>query len=353
MLKNYLITALRNLGIRKGNTIVNIAGLTVGFAAFLLIFLVIQYEESFDSFHSKKSQIYRVIRVGKNPTDRDYRTGVPVPVTKTLRTEFPQLANAAAIAQDFDVQVILPEEKGGPTKKFKETKGFFFAEPQFFQMFDFPIAAGSIRDALDEANTVLLTKVMAVKYFGDWTTAMGKTIKMDGVPVKVTGILVDPPSNTDFPLKAVLSYATMHNFMDFGNWGNINDANYCFIELAANAQQSQFQQLLDKFTTKYIKPVNSDYTLFLQPLSDIHYDGRLGNFNGRTFSRDLIFALRLIGLFLLIIACVNFINLTTAQAVNRAREVGVRKVLGSRRSQLILQFLEKPPSLACLPCSWL
>jgi putative ABC transport system permease protein len=121
--------------------------------------------------------------------------------------------------------------------------------------------------------------------------------------------------------------------------GSINDGNYCFVELTANYPPEQFQPLLDRFRDKYIKPADNNYTLSLQPLNTIHYDGRLGNFNGRTFSKDLIFALSLIGGFLLIVACVNFINLTTAQAITRAKEVGVRKVLGSRRAQLIGQFL--------------
>jgi putative ABC transport system permease protein len=339
MLKNYLKTALRNLALRKGNAIVNIAGLTVGFAAFLLIFLVIRYEKSFDDFHAKKTNIYRVIRVGQHPTDRDYRTGVPIPVTNTLRTDFPQLARAGAIDADGNVQVTVPAEKNGAPKKFKEANGVFFAEPQFFQMFDFPLAAGSIPDALEAPNTVLLTKELATKYFGDWKTAMGKTLNMDGISMKVTGILENPPPNTDFQLKAVQSYVTLRQFGGFDSWGSIDDQNYCFVELTANYPPERFLPLLDRFKDKYIKPVDSHYDLSLQPLNEMHYDGRLGVFTGRTFSKDLIFALSLIGLFLLIVACVNFINLTTAQGITRAREVGVRKVLGGRRSQLILQFL--------------
>ena len=339
MLKNYFLTALRNLVLRKGNAIVNIAGLTIGIAAFLLIFLVIRYEKSFDDFHPNKANIYRVVRAGKHPTDRDYRTGVSIPVTSTLRSDFPQLVHAGAIAGDGNVQVIVPAENNAAPKKFKEGGGVFFAEPQFFQMFDFPLAAGSIPAALVAPNTVLLTKELAIKYFGDWKTAMGKTLNMDGVTVKVTGILENPPPNTDFPLKAVQSYETMRRFMRFESWGNINDDNYCFVQLPANYPPGRFQPLLDRFKDKYITPVDNHYDLFLQPLNEIHYDSRLGNFTGRTFSKDLIFALSLIGLFLLIVACVNFVNLTTAQAMTRAREVGVRKVLGSRRSQLIVQFL--------------
>src|SRR5436190_23027024 len=137
MFKNYFRIALRNLSRHKSTSIINIAGLVVGFAAFLLIFLVIQYEQSFDNFHAKRKNIYRVVRIGKNSTNREYRTGVPFPVTSGLRNDFAQLANAAAIYGNNDVQVNVTSADGTVLKKFKEANGVFVAEPQFFQMFDF------------------------------------------------------------------------------------------------------------------------------------------------------------------------------------------------------------------------
>jgi putative ABC transport system permease protein len=339
MFKNYFTTALRNLTRHKSNSLVNIAGLVVGFAAFLLIFLVVQYEQSFDNFHAKKKSIYRVVRIGKNPVNREYRPGVPFPVTLGLRTDFPQLANAAAIYGSNNVQVNVTAADGSTLKKFKEPNGVFVAEPQFFQVFDFSLAEGNVTKALNEPNTALLTKDIASKYFGDWKAAEGKTLNIFGNNIKITGILNNPPPNTDFPLGIVISYATLVKAVDMNNWSNISDQNYCFVQLPAGYSQNQFDKLLTGFVNKHIKPVNPNYDLALQPLSQMHYDERYGNFNGRTFSKDLIFALSLIGLFLLVIACVNFINLATAQATNRAREVGVRKALGGNRGQLILQFL--------------
>src|ERR1041385_2665383 len=187
MLKNYFKTAIRNLLRQKGNAIINIAGLAVGIAAFLLIFLVVQYEESFDNFHPKKDRIYRVVRMGKHATSRDYRTGVPVPVTATLRAELPQLANVGAIIHDNNVQVIVPSKSSHDIKRFKEVSGLYFAEPQFFNIFNFGLANGNIQSAITEPNCVLLTKTTASKYFGDWKGTMGKTLKMDGIDVKVTG----------------------------------------------------------------------------------------------------------------------------------------------------------------------
>src|SRR3954451_13645228 len=141
MFRTYFKTALRNLQRHKSNSFINIAGLMVGFAAFLLIFLVIQYEQSFDDFHENKDNIYRVVRIGKNPINREYRTGVPFPVSPTLRAELPQLKNAGAIFGDNNVQVNIKAADGSTQKKFKE-QHVFLAEPQFFKMFDFALAEG-------------------------------------------------------------------------------------------------------------------------------------------------------------------------------------------------------------------
>lgn len=337
MFKNYFKTALKNITRHKSNSFLNITGLVVGFAAFLLIFLVIQYEKSFDDFHPNKSHIYRVVRIGKNPQNREYRTGVPFPVTPVLRNELPQLKNTAAIFGDNNVQVNVKAADGATLKKFKEAH-VFTAEPRFFTMFHFPLVEGTI-NSLQEPNSVFLTKEVASKYFGDWKNAMGKTLSLYGFDVKVNGILNDPPSNTDFPLGIVLSYSTLVKYGNANDWGSISDQNYCFVQVNEHASLNQVNKQLAAFVNRHIKPVNPNYDLALQPLEEIHYDERYGNFNGRTFSKDLILALSLIGLFLLVIACVNFINLTTAQAINRSREVGVRKVLGCSRRQLIFQFL--------------
>jgi len=340
MLRTYLKTALRGLLRNKNHSFVNIVGLAVGFSTFILLFLVLTYEQSFDDYHVKGSRIYRVVRESTGPAGKEYRTGVPFPVTGSLRKEYPQLDNTAAIMGDKNIQVTIPGPEGKTLKKFKEKNGVFFAEPQFFELFDFKVIEGSTAEALSIPNVVLLTKDFATKYFGDWRQALGKIVKAYNLNLTVTGILENPPVNTDFPLGMVISYPTLKaRDFDMNNWKNIRDGNYCFALLKPGNPAGLFQAQLKKFLPRHIEADLIGYDLILQPLSEMHYDHRLGNFNGRTFSRELITALRLIGIFLLVIACVNFINLSTAQAVNRAREVGVRKVMGGRRGQLLLQFL--------------
>ena len=299
---------------------------------------MIDYEKSFDDFHPDKNNIYRLVRIGKNIVANEYRAGVPFPVMQTLRNEAPQLKNAAAIFSEYNVQVDVTAADGSVLKKFKEPN-VFVAETQFFKMFNFPLAESNIATAFHDLNTVLLTKEIASKYFGHWNTALGKTIKVFGISLKVTGILENPPPNSDFPLNVVLSYETLVRRFNLTDWESISDFNYCFVHLNSNTSTSEFNKLLAGFVDRHIKPVNPNYDITLQRFDEMHFDGRFGNFNHATFSKDLILALSLVGLFLLIIACVNFINLTTAQAVNRAREVGVRKVLGSSRTQLLIQFL--------------
>lgn len=335
MFRNFFKTGFRNLLRNRTHSLVNITGLVVGFSATLLIFLVLSYEKSFDSFHQNKDRIYRVVREHKGPS-KEYRTGVPFPVTRGLRQEYPQLENSAAICARRDVQVMIPGAGGEVLKKFKESRAVFFAEQRFFDMFDFKIVKGSPANAIIEPNTALLSKAFATKYFGDWNAAMGKTIKVYGWNIRITGIIENPPVNTDFPLGLVISYSTLD--VDMSNWVNITDNNYCFVQLPPNYTAAQLTALLPSFVSRHIPAENAGYNLILQPLKEMHFDDRLGNFNGRTFGEYLITALSLIGIFLLVVACVNFINLSTANAVNRSKEVGVRKVLGGSRRQLVLQF---------------
>lgn len=351
MFSNYLKIAWRNIIRHKTYSVINVAGLAVGFAAFLLIFLVVRYEQSFDQFHVHKKQLYRLIRADRNPARESYRMGVPFPVAPGLRSSLSQLANAGAIVRDEFVQVIIKDNGSSATKRFREEEGVFFAEPQFFDMFSFPLVAGEYRNSLKIPGNVLLTQSLGDKYFGDWQKATGKMLRMDGVAVRVCGVLKDMPANTDFPMKAVLSYATHQSYPDLkkfmNDWGFIEEDNYCFVQLNEGDSPAHFKRQLKEFSDKYIKPFNPNYFLSIQPLNEMHFDARYGTFDGRVFSNNLILMLSTIGIILLVLACVNFINLSTAQAVNRAREVGVRKVLGSNRRQLILQFLGEAAVISC------
>jgi len=347
MIRNYIKTAWRNLLRNKSYAAINIVGLAIGIAACLLIFLIVQYETSFDKFHSKRDQIYRVMTVFHTPDGVFPSSGSPLPLSEGLRIDFPQLKEVSAIMMNDGSHYSVEDgNKTGAVKKFKEDLAYY-AEPQFFEIFDFKWLAGNKKNALSEPNAVVLTRDEADKFFGDWHVAMGKIIKYENKrDLKVTGILENTPVNTDFPIKLVISWITM-----VGKGGDLNGNardwvstfgdNNCYIVLPSNIAVSKFNADLKVFVKKH-KP--ADYNkdaLQLQALSDMHYNTQVGVYGGHPFSKQLIDVISLIGMFLLIIACVNFINLATAQAVNRSKEVGIRKVLGSNRNQLVLQFISE------------
>ncbi|HTD39909.1 MAG TPA: ABC transporter permease, partial [Mucilaginibacter sp.] len=345
MIKNYFKTAWRNLLRNKSYATINIIGLSVGIAACTLIFLIIQFETSFDTFHSKKDRIYRVITAFHNPDGINLSSGTPLPISEGLRIDFPQLKSVAGIMQnDGSHYSIGNGSKGETVKKFKEDWAYY-VEPQFFEIFDFGWLAGDKKTALSEPYTVVLSQDEADKFFGNWHDAMGKIIKYENkTDLKVTGIIKNTPANTDFPLKLMVSFATMRvkgsdHYGNLKDWVSTFGDNSCFVILPDNMTEARFDQNLKAFVKKH-KP--ADYVkdgLQLQPLKDMHYNTDVNVFGGHPFSKQLINVISLIGLFLLLIACVNFINLATAQAVNRSKEVGIRKVLGSSRNQLVFQFI--------------
>jgi len=342
MIRNYIKTAWRSLLRNKSYAAINITGLAIGIAACLLIFLIVKFETSFDNFHKKKDQIYRIITATPGPNGIDYQSGVPLPTAEALRLDFPQLKQVTEMMRD-ECHFTL-NHSGLATKKFKE-KNTVYIEPNFFNVFDFGWLAGDKKTALAEPNTVVLTQAEADKFFGNWKNAIGKVIKLENkTDLKVTGIIKNMPVNTDFPLTVLISYSTIKAkgsdyYNNLHDWVSIFGSHYCFIVLPANESVSRFNNNLAAFVKKHKPAQYANQGMILQPLSDMHYNTQVQIFTSDGFSKQLINAISLIGLFLLIIACVNFINLATAQAVNRSKEVGIRKVLGSNRKQLILQFI--------------
>ena len=350
MFRNYLKIARRNLMRNKAYAAINITGLAVGIAVCMVIFIIIQFQTGFDNFHTKKDRIYRVLTEYHHAESADitYGKDLPFPIPLGLKTAFPQLEVAPIFASQND-QLLVVDNKGNTEKAFKEQRGLFFTSPSFFKIFNFPLIVGSY-ESLKDPNNVLLTKEIAEKYFGDWKSAMGRTIKLQvggymfehGTDlVTVSGILENIPANSDFQLKAVVAYGTgfTGSYLAGSTDWNTTVSDYgCYILLPPNASIDHFNQQLKAYSRNVESPANMDSHI-AQPLSAVHYDAQVGNYSNKTISHQLLNVLWLIAAFILLIACVNFINLSTAQAVNRAKEVGVRKVLGSNKSQLQVQFI--------------
>ena len=361
--RHFVETAFRSLTRNRSYTIINIAGLAVGIAVCMMIFIIIQYQTSFDTFHSKKDRIYRVLTESHHADAGNitYAKNVPFPMPTGLKTEFPEVEVTPIYASHND-ELQVGDDNGTPVKNFKEQSGVFYTSPSFFDMFNFPLLAGS-SESLKDPNNVLLTKEIANTYFGDWKTAMGKTIKITGyysmgaglfqfpaTTLKVSGILATIPANTDFQLKLVVAWGTdftgdaKYGFQQPG-WNETAPDFGCYVLLPAdqtgrppNISADNFNQQLSAYARRVQSADNKD-NYIIQSLNAVHYDAAAGNYSNKIISHELINVLWLIAAFILLIACVNFINLSTAQAVNRAKEIGVRKVLGSNKSQLRIQFI--------------
>ena len=350
---------LRRLWRKKSFTLLNTMGLSVGISASLLIFLLIRYELSIDDFHSKRDRIYRVI------STETYRTGVmqydgctPTPLADGLRKDFPQPEQVAPVWRIGDAQFGIPLVNGGRDKQVV-AKEVYFADAALFDIFDFPWVAGDPRTALKDAYTVAISRSFAANWFGNWQNAIGKTIVWGDrqKPYKVTGILEDPPSNTDIPVQIVLSYATYREqhakeLADPRYWDNFSGASQCFFLLRKGQHIESMNAMLPAFVATHFTPLfaNSDTrdSCFFQPLKEMHFNSQLDRYGSRGWTYSELWSMGLIGIFLLAVACINFINLSTAQSLNRAKEVGVRKVLGSSRGQLLTSFLWETAMLVLL-----
>ncbi|HLK27061.1 MAG TPA: FtsX-like permease family protein, partial [Puia sp.] len=239
---------------------------------------------------------------------------------------------------------IVDESNHAAEKRFKVEVGVFYTNPDFFDIFNFKWLSGNAQSVLSQPNQAALTKDVAEKYFGSWQNAIGKTFKKDNNElIQISGILENPPANTDFPFQIVISYITYAKSDNakrvLNDWGSIGSRSQCFIKLPDENETPRIMNAMIGFRKKHLDAGNTTDFYTLQPLRDIHFNEHYGNFSLHTISKKTLLSLSLIGVFLLALACINFINLATAQAVKRSREVGIRKVLGSRRLQLGFQFL--------------
>lgn len=359
MLKSYLITALRALKRNWSYSIINVLGLTLSLACCLLLFLAIRYELSFDRHNTHADQTYRLTSSNRKATDDHWQVGMPLPALPALRNDFPALRHdMTMVYRVANVVVSVREKANSTTKKFQEGDGVIaFAEPEYFRLFDYTWEKGSPQTSLANPNTVVLSERMAEKYFGEGNP-IGKTLRIENkTDFVVTGVVQDPPATSSVPFSVLLSFSSLKQFgasTNWDDWQSTYGGAQIYLKLPdAPADRSvaaaQMNKQLVAFVNKYHEPDTAhDLIYALQPLTSIHFDTRTDNYAKRTVSKEMIWAMGLIGLFILVTACVNFVNLATAQAIRRAKEVGVRKVLGSTRGQLVRQFLGETGVLTVL-----
>ena len=349
MIRNYLKIAWRNLLRHKAYSAINITGLAVGIAACLLIFVVVQYELSYDQFQKNYNRTYRIVTYSKNSDGSEqHNPGIPTPAVDALKTDFPQFEKIAAINSTYGSQVTVlgdnPNSDVAASKKFIEDNNIVFAQPEYFDIFNAKWLTGNAK-VLNDPASIILDKTSAAKYFGDWKKATGKFLKLDNtVLLKVNGVIEDVPKNSDFPIKGFISYETFKRYGEkYGyskEWGSLSSNHQVYVMLPQSANVNAIKDQLKTFTSKHFNPnARNQRAEILQPLSEMHFDYNYGTLGDHSTSKTILWTLALIGVLIIIMASINFINLSTAQAVGRSKEVGIRKVMGSSRGQLIRQVM--------------
>ena len=336
MLKNYFVVALRHLWRSRAFSAINILGLAVGLTAFFLIFSWVRFETSYDNFHSKADRIYRVVSRVSTPTGVDSEGMTITPIAPNVKKEYPEVEEAVRLSRDGYLV-----RRG--SARFME-QGMVMADSGLFRVFDFPLIAGDRNEALRAPGSVVLSETMARKYFGS-EDPMGKELLVSGnaVPMKVTGVMKDIPGNSQILADAFVSLSSYRAVygqpIQDSEW--TNHAYYTYLLFRPHTDVAAFERKLPDFMERHhgadARKFQMFETLRLERLRDVYLKSKLDGFVTGSIRNVWIFST--IGVFILFIACINFVNLTTARSTERAKEVGVRKVVGAGRLQLARQFI--------------
>jgi putative ABC transport system permease protein len=332
--KNYLKITFRNIVKHKGYSLINIVGLSLGIASCILILLYVRQELSYDTFHRECERIYRIEVENTRPEGKEIYAPTPSPYAPALKKDYPEIEKIARV-YFMNRKLVAYEDK-----TFYEER-FIFADPDFFDMFTFPVVKGNRTGLLSNPNSLVLTSSTAEKYFGD-EDPVGKIIRLDNkYDFKVTGVVEDVPINSHFHFDFAAAFPGLNDDIvgiQLDQWGAY--LVYTYALFPSNFDAKFFEGKAKPFIEAHVgKESGTSRRILLQPLSRIHLHSHSDNEiePGNTVSNLLIVST--IGLFILMIACINFVNLSTTQSYQRSREVGVRKVTGATRFQLAAQFL--------------
>jgi len=341
MLKNYFKTAFRNLKRQKIYSFINITGLSLGLACCILITLYIHFELSYDSFHDKADNIYRIIEIETESGRKQFSAATPAPLASSLSEEFPDIARVVRIFHPSWIE----KWKISHEERIFFEEDVFFADDSILEVFSFPLIQGQPEDALQEPQSMIITNEIAQKYFGNSNT-VGRVLSVQGVQIKITGVTQDVPPNSHFRFKFLVSFATLESpgfrnvvYDMLDNWRSHNF--YSYLLLREGASSVELQEKFVPFLERHFHQKISDFDLYLQPLKEVHLHSKNFSYDITETNSDIayVYIFSAIAFFVLIIACINYMNLTTARAASRAKEVGTRKIVGASRAQLIQQFL--------------
>ncbi len=344
MYRNLILTTLRNLKRHKVNTLINIVGLAVSIACAISIYAFIRHEFSFDHFHSKADRIYRVVAHYQSPDGLVKEGYVTFPLAEAVRQDIPEAAMVAQVFSELDAIVKVPN--GGSDYKLFEENEMAYADPFFLQTFDYTFLAGNAEQALEAAEDVVLTRELADKFFGNqyegrYTELLGKTLLINKHPHEISAVIEDVPRNSNVTFNLLLPYQTFESLNKgwVDNWDNTNSGSYIFITIEEGQTPEEVEKRFPQLVSKYYnEKIATRKSFHLQPLTDIHTNEDYG---GTVYATPSVLttAFVMMGIIVMMTACINFINLATAQSVRRAKEIGIRKTLGSLRRQIIVQYM--------------
>jgi putative ABC transport system permease protein len=343
MLKNYLLTAFRHLWRHRVFSLLNIIGLTIGMSACFLVFLYVRFELSYDNFEPKKDRIYRMVCDIKTPTETIHADVCSNPMAYNARLEFPEIEKFCRFSVNSNLFT-----RGDV--KFQEGKTGF-VDSTFFEVFDFPLLQGNPTTALREPFSVVLSESAAKKYFGK-QNPMGQHLlwTADKQVTTVTGVMKDIPENSLLKADVLVSQSTFSHYDSASDsrWGSFGMYSYLLLKPHTDprALEKKFPAFLEKRDGPEMKQSQMFFSLLLEPLAGVYLHSTRGGPESGSMTNVYVFSI--VGIFILLIACINFINLTTARSTERAREVGIRKVIGAERSQLTGQFLGEAVVLALI-----
>lgn len=345
MIRNYIKIAWRNLYKNKAFSMIHILGLTIGITVCMMIFIYIMNEFSVDNFHANGKRIYRVMR-----NFDSMKEGVPYvsgPYAPALLNDFPADVKQAVRVQanqglfSFD------------NKSFIEKK-LYITDADFFKLFSFKLLKGDASTVLKDPSSVVLSETTAKKYFGDIESAMGKVLKLDkNMQLKVTGIAEDVPANSHLDFDLVVPISNFANNDNFKVWIHNSLFTYVLLDEHTDAAQLQkkFPQFMDKYMGESMARFGAKFGLSLTPMRDIYFEPASAFDNVRHGDKTVVYIFISIAVLILLIACINFTNLSTIRAVERSKEVGLRKVLGALKNHLVLQFIGESMLLTLISCA--
>ena len=335
MIKNYLTVAIRNIARNKTFSAINILGLAIGMACCILILLYVQDELSYDQHHEHAHRIYRLAEEVHIAGQTRRIAITSFPMGPALVQDYPTVVDAVRFYKNDEKTPVANQQN-----QFYE-RGVLFTDANVFQVFDFPLSKGDPRTALQEPHSIVLTEEMARKYFGD-QDPMGQTLSVEGKAFKITGILENHTHNTHLQFNFLASSMRRRDWIDHDYY------TYLLLQnaQAADELETELPNFIERYMGEQFKSLEAQAKLFLQPLTDIHLHSHLEFEISSNGDIRYVYLFLIIAFFVLILACINFMNLSTARSATRSKEVGLRKVVGANRTQLIRQFMGESILLA-------